>query len=207
MPNYSRSIITAGACVGLGLALQPLYASAELHQLALDAAEAGLLIGLASGAVLSVGYVHHRLQSWAAERPVVPSPAAMWAVSQQVGPRLAGEVAAAQAEERKPENDADRKLYLDTVRFCIIGESRRTFAYRDMCKNVDRYTWDCLTDHLESEWILVKGSGKRPTWFMDDWTAARVRVALQRHEKALPCPEQPLIVQWDDCRRHTRHTR
>lgn len=206
MTNYSRSIVAAGACVGLGIAAQPLYADAELHQLALKWAEGLTVVGLASGMVLAVGAVNHFLQLWASHRPVMPAPGVMWSVQQKLGPQLAGEMAVAQAEERTPSDDAERKLYLDTVRFCIIGESRRTFAERDMRSNVDRYTWDCLTDHLAAEQILIIGSGKRPTWFAGDWTAARVRVALQRHEKSLPRPEQPLVVQWDDCRRHTRHT-
>lgn len=204
----SRAIIGAGACLGLGLALQPLYAEPSFRALLRSIAEASVLIGMAAGSVLVVGYVNHRLLDWRAERPVLPTPAQQFATTANLPPALAGQAYRTQADERATQPDENVRLWeLAIIRFCIIGEGRRSFSARDMLGNVDRPTWDLMTRHLSELHVLRIGSGTRPTWFWPPWNAVRVRVALHRGEIAPPNPlgDVPVVV-WDDYR-HAMHTR
>lgn len=198
MNTLPRSIVAAGACIGLGLALQPLYAEPELHQLALDAARAATVIGFASGAVLAVGYVNHRLQLWASQRPIMPAPSALWSVQQSLGPRLAGEMAVAQAEERgTDQTDAEHQWRNAVVRFAVIGTTRGSMGWHSMKQHVDRPGWDCITGALQGVSIVEIGSGRRATWWADGWDCPRLRVSLQRHWIALPCPAEGVpVVKW-----------
>lgn len=206
--QLSRSIIGAGACIGAGLALQPLYAEPSLHALALQGGELVLRGGVSIAFTLACAYCIHRIKAWAAERPVMPAPSQVYAVTQHLGPELAGEVARAQADERHMENDLERQTRQALIRFCIIGEGRQSFAFQEMKENVDRPTWDRLTDYLAVSGVLRIGSGRRPTWFREGWNAVCVRVALKRGLLELPSPilyrdDVPMVV-WSDYR-HAMH--
>ena len=194
-------------CAGIGaLAIQPVLAEPHVFAVLTDAAQAAALIGTATGAVLAVGYAHHRLQTWATMRPVMPAPSAVYAAMAGMPPALQQTAALAQAE-RRSETDAEHQTYHAVVTFCVIGESRNTFAYRDLRGCVDRPTWDFLTRYLAGAGVLRVGSGQRPTWFVEGWTSARVRVELKRGTIPLPdkTGDDPIVVVWNDYR-HTMHT-
>lgn len=192
---------------GIGaVAVHPVLAYPTVFEMLTRSAEALALIGTATGAVLAVGYAHHRLQLWAALRPVMPAASQVYATLGHLSPQLQQTAAIVQAEARQ-ETDEEHKVYHAVVTFCIIGESRRTFSFRDMRGCVDRPTWDFLTRYLAQHGVLTIGQGQRATWFADGWTSPRVRVALKRGE--LPLPDRTgndrIIVKWNDYRR-TMHT-
>lgn len=203
--QLSRAIIGAGAGIGAGIALQPLYAEPTLHQLAVQSGELLLRAGGSISVVLAAAYAIHRIKSWATERPVMPTPSAMYAALATMPPQLQQTAAIAQSDARR-ETDAEHQTYHAVVTFCIIGESRQTFAYRDLRGCVDRPTWDFLTRYLSKQGVLRVGHGQTPTWFAEGWTSARVRVALRRNEIALPqkAGDDPIIVRWNSYR-HKDH--
>ncbi len=196
--NLTRSIITAGACIGLGIASQPLLADTDLRWLASRVAETLILSGGAGALTLGVGYVWHQLARWASERPIMPAPSAMWAVAQQVGPRLAGEVAQAQAAERSTGvTDIESQWHNAIVRFAVIGTTRGAFGWAEMRHHVDRPGWDVITRALCHPGVLRVGSGRRATQWSDGWDCPRLRVSLKRNWLTIPPPENGVpVVKW-----------
>ena len=202
--QLSRSIIAAGACIGAGLAFQPIYAEPSLHALAIQSGELILRSGGTILVTFASAYVIHRIKTWEAERPVLPAPSQLYAVS-SMGPTLANEVAVEQAHERQTEEgDIECQTRQAIIRFCINGEWYGSFAYSVMHAHCDRPTWDWMTRFLSQSGVLRIGRGQRPTWFTESWNSVRVRVALNRGELIPPYPtdqdDVPVVV-WADYRR------
>jgi hypothetical protein len=158
-----------------------------------------LLSGGAMGLTLGIGYVNHQLQTWALERPVMPAPMTQFAVTLPGGPALAGQMAQAQAEERRTdEDDVERQWRNAVVRFCVIGMTYGDMGYPRMKHHVDRTGWDTITRELESAKVLRIGAGRRPTQFAAGWDLPRLRVSIKREWITLPCPapDEIPVVKW-----------
>lgn len=187
--SLSRSIVAAGACIGAGLALQPLYAEPSRHALALQSGELVLRGGVSIAFTLACAYCIHRIKAWAAERPVMPAPSQLFAVTQSYGPALAGEVARAQAVERRTEeSDVEHQWHNAIIRFVVLGSMKRSFGWHAMKAHVDRPGWDCLTHSLADHGVLRIGHGRTPTGFTPGWYCRKVWMRLDSGELAPPCP-------------------
>lgn len=195
--------VAAGAA-----ALQPVLADAQVLPVLRQCTIALAQIGVATSGVLAVGYTHHRLQLWAALRPVMPAPSQVLASMAGISPHLQQGIAVAQAEERQPmdECDYERKTRHSIIRFVYTGENEQSFSYRKMHYALDRPTWDRMTKYLAGCGVLRMGSGTRPTWFTEGWDAQRCARALK--DGSLPLPNDaenvPEVV-WDGYR-HAVHT-
>lgn len=178
--QLSRSIAGAGALIGAGLAVSRLPGD-ELTMVVRAAA----CIAVTTAA----GYGIHRIKAWASERPVMPSPSQVYAVSQQYGPELAGDVARVEVMERTTEpDDTERRWHTAIIRFAVLGSMKRSFGWHAMKRHVDRPGWDRLTHSLADAGVLRVGRGRTPTGFEQGWYCRRVWVGLQRGEIAPPCP-------------------
>jgi hypothetical protein len=211
--SQEMSIIVGGVvrvlAVGAMCAtIQPVLADPEVFPVLRDCAIALARIGVATGGVLAVGYTWHHLQLWASQRPVMPAPSKMFATMAGMSPTLQREAAIMQAEDRQAvhEQDYERQTRQAVIRFAIIGENERSFAYRTMRPCLDRPTWDRLTQYLGRNGVLRVGTGTKPTWFRGEWDALGVRHALKNGRLPLPDNSEnvPEVV-WYGLR-HAVHT-
>ena len=188
--QLSRAIVYAGACIGAGLALSRLPGDDVLLVVRALAC---------AGVTVVCAYGIHRIKSWAAERPILPAPSQLYAVSQEYGPQIAGEMARAQAAERKAEHDdVDRQWNNAIIRFVVLGSMKKSFGWDRMKSHVDRPGWDLLKDTLEGCGVLRIGHGRTPTGFAEGWYCRRVWVGLQSGEIDPPLPTGGMIpeVRW-----------
>ena len=180
--QLTPSVIISGALIGAGLAMSRLTGEEILL----------VVRALACmGVTVAAGYGIHRIKAWASERPVMPSPSQVYAVTQQYGPELAGQVAMVEARERTTEpDDTERRWQNAIIRFAVLGSMRHSFGWYAMRGHVDRPGWDRLTHSLADCGVLRIGQGRTPTRFAEGWYCRRVWVSLQNGAIAPPCPAE-----------------
>lgn len=178
------------AILGLaGLAiLAPILARPDVAELAAECVKAAALVLVLASAILSVGYVHHRLQLWAADCPPAP----------------AGEVSTFAYDLRHVahmEKAADRGDELERwksaiVKFTLLG-NMCGFGWHDLQGLVDRPGWDVYKQLLVNAGVLELGAGRRPTDWAAEWSYCRFRVAVKFDRLSLPFPTgSPPAVRW-----------